>query len=292
MGRALERISSPTDLVLTIGDPIGDPLPIYYAHRRGWVLPTIGDQDLDWIELPADETETVRRVESARARGVRWLAFSLGELRRGSYLDRDDSGFRRYLGEHARPVVENTDFEIWELADTPASEASSDPHAIATALGVIDLLSVVPSARLTTAELASDSIARWRQSVAGESREVLFMHPPSRAAFPPARLAEGARLEVSFGVNEMVWTREGDGVEFSVYAAADEGEERRLFSAYVDPKHEPEDRRWFDAVVMLGTYAGQEVSLILETTPGPAGDRSHDWAGWSRAMLKLGPAER
>jgi hypothetical protein len=140
-------------------------------------------------------------------------------------------------------------------------------------------------------ESEPDSIAPWLQSVAGESREVLFMHPPSRAVFPPARLMANARLEVSFGVNESAWTSRGDGVEFSIYAATATGEERRLFSAYVDPKHRPEDRRWFDTVVMLGTFAGQEVSLVLETDPGPAGDRDYDWAGWSRAVLNLDGAE-
>lgn len=154
--------------------------------------------------------------------------------------------------------------------------------------GDVDLLSLVSSARLTEPDDAPESIAHWKQSTAGDERDVLFMHPPSRAAFPRVRLTLDARLELSFGVNELVWAEEGDGVEFSVYAATDRGEERRLYSTYVDPKHQPEDRRWIDAVVMLGSYAGQDVSLILETGPGPAGDRSHDWAGWSRAMVRRG----
>ncbi|MCM2269692.1 MAG: hypothetical protein NDJ75_06290 [Thermoanaerobaculia bacterium] len=153
----------------------------------------------------------------------------------------------------------------------------------------LDLLSRWPEARLTRPPGQSDAVARWHETIAGETREVLFMHPPARVEFPRTRMTLDARLEISFGLVERVWTEAGDGVDFVVSARDDKGVERRLFSAYLDPKHEPADRRWVDAVVLLGTYAGREASLILETGPGPDGDLTYDWAAWSRAQLRLDP---
>src|SRR6516165_4536459 len=39
MGATLAQISQPTDLVVTVSNAIGDPVAIYYSHRRGWVFP-------------------------------------------------------------------------------------------------------------------------------------------------------------------------------------------------------------------------------------------------------------
>jgi len=155
--------------------------------------------------------------------------------------------------------------------------------------GSLDLLSLLSQARLITAPGQSERISRWHTLVDGETREVLFMHPSSRAEFPRSRMTLDAHLELTFGVLEAAWSQGGDGVQFVVAARDESGEERRLFAAYVDPKHRPEDRRWVDAVVTLGMYAGRDVVLILETTPGPAGDDIYDWGAWSRAVLDMAP---
>ena len=153
----------------------------------------------------------------------------------------------------------------------------------------IDLLAPESEARRETPEKNPDYVARWTQSVAGESRDVLFMHPPSKVISKPVRLTLESRLELSFGVNEMVWDKEGDGVTFSVLIQPAGAEPVRVYSVYLDPKHVQEDRRWKDGVVSLGMYAGREASLIFATDPGPSGNFVNDWAGWSRAELFLGP---
>jgi hypothetical protein len=174
------------------------------------------------------------------------------------------------------------------VAAAAVASCGDDRPVAATRAGSVDLLALLPAAQLAMPEAAPDSIARWRQTTAGETRDVLFMHPPSRAVFPPVRLTLESRLELGFGVHEQAWTQPGDGVQFVVAARTADGEERRLFAAYLDPKHVAADRRWADAVVLLGTYAGREVSLVLATEPGPSGDRTWDWAGWSRAEVRLG----
>lgn len=162
------------------------------------------------------------------------------------------------------------------------------PKAAAPASSVktVDLLALLPKAALQAPK--ADHIMLLKLPVAGEERDALYMHPPSRATYPPVRLTLESRLELSFGVSEKAWEAEGDGVQFSVYARPAGGDEVRIFSTYVDPKHEMRDRRWVDALVTLGTYAGQDVALALETDSGPAGNIAWDWAGWSKATLVLG----
>lgn len=151
---------------------------------------------------------------------------------------------------------------------------------------VVDLLELLPKAKIETP--SPQGVSRITLPVAGETRDVLFMHPPSRATYPAVRLTLESRLELTLGVSELAWGEAGDGVQFSVYARPAGAEEVRIFSTYIDPKHEMRDRRWVDAVVTLGIYAGQDVSLVLETDPGPAGNLAWDWAGWSKATLILG----
>jgi len=38
-------------------------------------------------------------------------------------------------------------------------------------------------------------------------------------------------------------------------------------------------------VIDLSDYAGQTVTLIFETTTGPAGDYRYDWAGWGEPRV-------
>jgi hypothetical protein len=141
MGQALQRLTSDSDLVLTICEPIGDPVGLYYAHRRGWVLPVLGTNDLDWVALP-DEAETVALVRSGQRLGATWLAFTLDAERRRSYLGVDTSTFRRHLSLGAVLAVADSEFEIWRLvsqgsedqalASIEASESRSvalTPHA-------------------------------------------------------------------------------------------------------------------------------------------------------------------
>ena len=54
-----------------------------------------------------------------------------------------------------------------------------------------------------------------------------------------------------------------------------------MFSRYIDPKHNSEERRWMQGSVDLSSYRDQRVDLLFSTDPGPKGDTSYDWAAWS-----------
>lgn len=72
LGRALRRASQPDDLVLTVANDLGDPIPIYYSQRRGWVFPP-AQPDQAWNQLPKDDNETIQLFKDLRAQGADWL---------------------------------------------------------------------------------------------------------------------------------------------------------------------------------------------------------------------------
>ena len=94
----------------------------------------------------------------------------------------------------------------------------------------------------------------------------------------------GLELTFDLGMSPDSWAKEGDGVTFSVYTESDR-DNRQIFSAYIDPKHNPIDRRWHPYAIDMSKYIGQKVTLIFETGAGPAGDYRYDWAGWGELRL-------
>lgn len=67
MGATLARISQPTDLVVTVANAIGDPVAIYYSHRRGWVFPKCCSVD------STNELAAIQLFDKLRSEGARWF---------------------------------------------------------------------------------------------------------------------------------------------------------------------------------------------------------------------------
>jgi tetratricopeptide (TPR) repeat protein/O-antigen ligase len=136
----------------------------------------------------------------------------------------------------------------------------------------------------------SDYLGNDYFTIDGDQRRVLFMHPDSRARYV-VKVPEGAVLAFDVATAPESWGQPGDGVTFAVYV--DDGQwtmdgVRRLFSTYIDPKCDKDDRRWHSYAVDLRAYGGQTVNVIFETGGGPADDARYDWAGWGAPRL-LGP---
>ena len=60
-----------------------------------------------------------------------------------------------------------------------------------------------------------------------------------------------------------------------------------LFAEYIDPKHRPRDRKWFDYDLDLAAFSGQKMSFIFATDAGPQNDNRDDAAGWSDLQIAL-----
>jgi 4-amino-4-deoxy-L-arabinose transferase-like glycosyltransferase len=131
-------------------------------------------------------------------------------------------------------------------------------------------------------------IQPYRFTIADDTRAVLAMQPPSAITYTlylPARAA----LRTAIALNPEIWQPDkGDGVEFLIQLEAADGS-HELLRRWIDPKHEPIDRRWHDIAIDLSAYAGQNVRLTLRTLPGPAGDGRYDWAGWGAPVIVQQP---
>ncbi len=125
-----------------------------------------------------------------------------------------------------------------------------------------------------------------------QDRMVLFEHPNSEIIFTGVPIAQETQLEFGLGINEPAWEQSGDGVLFEVFLQDENGKEYPLFSQWVDPKNNPEDRRWLDQRIDLEAFAGETVSFQFKTSGGPDNDLAYDWAGWSTPRIIVNPARR
>jgi hypothetical protein len=80
-------------------------------------------------------------------------------------------------------------------------------------------------------------------------------------------------------------------VEFTIEVKERSGEIKKLFSNYIDPKHNAEERRWCAAEIDLSRYRGEDVTLLFSTDPGPQGNTAFDWAAWSDFRFDGDPRE-
>lgn len=143
------------------------------------------------------------------------------------------------------------------------------------------LLELLPRAQVDTPRKEFVRAARF--ALEGDAREVLVAHPPARVRF---RLdsPQGSRLHFGYGLAPDTFDKAGGGVTFEIQA---EGE--TLWSQTLDPKHRPEERRWFDDSVTLPTPANGKLRLELVTSPFPGPDNQHCTAGWTGLELQQPP---
>jgi 4-amino-4-deoxy-L-arabinose transferase-like glycosyltransferase len=73
MGMALRRITQPDDLVVVLGNTMGDPVSIYYSQRRGWTFPPYTHERQDWNRLPEDDAVAIELFEDLRRQGADWF---------------------------------------------------------------------------------------------------------------------------------------------------------------------------------------------------------------------------
>jgi hypothetical protein len=119
-------------------------------------------------------------------------------------------------------------------------------------------------------------------SLAGETRQGIYMAPTSRLTFQRVAIPDNAWFRVWLGVKEEAWTQSTDGVLFR-FGVSDGRTYDELLKQHVDPLHNTSDRRWIPVTVDLSAYAGQEVDLVFNTNsslPGRGDDSRFDWSVW------------
>ncbi|MEO7964891.1 MAG: glycosyltransferase family 39 protein [Gemmatimonadaceae bacterium] len=110
LGVALERVSAPHDLVLTMASALGDPTPIYYARRRGWIFPPARNGH-SWGEMPKDDRESIALLDSLRAQGASWLGVTIEQME----MLRAHPTLLAHVRSTSTPVETDSDFTIFRL---------------------------------------------------------------------------------------------------------------------------------------------------------------------------------
>jgi len=124
-----------------------------------------------------------------------------------------------------------------------------------------------------------------------DTRLVFYEHPPESGRVEVifrVEMPEACAVRFAIALSPEVWSPEkGDGATFSVFIApTDNSEEGEfIFSRYINPKSNPNDRRWRNFLVDLSSWAGSTVNISLITEAGPSGDYVYDWAGWSDLQI-------
>jgi len=122
-------------------------------------------------------------------------------------------------------------------------------------------------------------------------RAVVYEHPSEDGKVEITyriKVPEAGALRFAIALSPEVWSPEkGDGASFQIYLTEpDTSQEGQfIFDRYINPKHNPSDRRWRSFLVDLAPWAGHTVHISLITEDGPAGDRAYDWAGWAEPQV-------
>ncbi len=147
--------------------------------------------------------------------------------------------------------------------------------------GYADLAAMFEKAKVESE--GEDYAALWRVRIEGEDRMAILMHPPGRATYD-LDIRPGSVLRFGIGMSADQWDKPGRGVTFEVKVKKRFKKERVLFSRYIDPKHNPDERRWLDFELDMDKFSGKSVGLMLETNT-PPGDNQYCAAFWSRPYL-------
>lgn len=121
-------------------------------------------------------------------------------------------------------------------------------------------------------------------ALAGDSKKSIYVSEPSRLIWEET-VPPNAWFQVSLGVREEAWTREGSGVLFMV-GVSQNGRYEELVSLVVNPFANPADRQWLPLLLDLSPWAGQRVELVLNTRVAhPEASAANHLAVWGAPAI-------
>jgi anaerobic magnesium-protoporphyrin IX monomethyl ester cyclase len=148
-------------------------------------------------------------------------------------------------------------------------------------LGYYDFISNFELARVNSEDSAYVKLALIR--ILGDERLCVFAHPTTRLQYK-LRLKPDSVLRFGIALSPLVWSPEkGGGTKFTI-TASNLLKEKPVFSKFIDPKNDPEDRIWHDFELDLSNLRGKNIKLNFITST-QEGKNSYCWAIWSRPHL-------
>lgn len=149
--------------------------------------------------------------------------------------------------------------------------------------GVYDFIDHLNEAEIVAP--AQEYVKPTSFTINGETKNVFFEHPDSQVTFKKVPIYKNARLTFGVGINEEAWKKGGDGVLFEIILTDEQSQKHPIYSRYLDPKNNPEERKWFDEEIDLKAFEGEKVSFTFKTLSGPRGNNAFDWAGWDEPKI-------
>lgn len=126
-----------------------------------------------------------------------------------------------------------------------------------------------------------------RGAAGASRREWLYLHPPSSVSVDVAVPAGRTTwFQAALAIDPATWgAPTGDGVRFQVSIAPLEppGSSTIILDYTINPRSQPDDRRWVPVEADLSPWGGQAVRLALRTLPGD--DVTFDWGGWGNPVV-------
>jgi tetratricopeptide (TPR) repeat protein len=121
-------------------------------------------------------------------------------------------------------------------------------------------------------------------------RPVLFLHPTASLSAPVAIRAGQTALRFMVGLDPVARDWRTDGATFRVWVEPAGGAAVLVRELALD--RAAAQRGWVLGWADLSPWAGQTVTLAIETSAEPSGDPSDDWYGWADLSLTTPGAAR
>jgi anaerobic magnesium-protoporphyrin IX monomethyl ester cyclase len=149
-----------------------------------------------------------------------------------------------------------------------------------SAAGYFDLASEYGQAQVQAG--GDKFVELWLVRIAGVDRVAILIHPPSRVSWK-LKLKPGSKLKFGAGFSPDVWDKPGEGCWYLVKVKTRFGKEETVFSKYLDPKHNVNERKWNDFEVDLSKFKDKKIEITLETKVD--GNNEYCVAFWSGPHL-------
>ncbi len=148
-------------------------------------------------------------------------------------------------------------------------------------LGYYDFISNFKLTRVSSKDNAYVKLNLTR--ILGDERLCIFAHPPTRLQYK-VRLKSDSLLRFGIALSPLVWSPDkGEGTLFAI-TVGNLLKDKPIFSKFIDPKNNPEDRKWHDFELDLSNLGDKKVKLNFITST-EEGKNSYCWALWSRPHL-------
>ena len=117
---------------------------------------------------------------------------------------------------------------------------------------------------------------------------MFFEHAPCTLRFPEVYIGPDASLQFAIAMLPKSWVKEGDGVRFEIDIEIPGQGTQNVYSRYINPKANQDERRFIDEKVALTEIQDVTATVIFRTFRGEtAADQNNDsdWAVWGHPRL-------